>query len=57
MTNQIIPSDSLVCVCLVVNKLIDELLEEIAEQIRGAGLDPLPIPDIQLPFSMDNVLL
>ena len=39
----------------VVDKMLDELLEEIAEQIKRAGLDPLPIPDIQLPFSMDNV--
>ena len=31
------------------------MLEEISDQVKGAGLDPLPIPDIQLPFSMDNV--
>ena len=42
---------------LVVDKILDELLEEISDQVKGAGLDPLPIPDIQLPFSMDNVSL
>ena len=39
----------------VVDKILDELLEEISDQVKSAGLDPLPIPDIQLPFSMDNV--
>jgi len=37
-----------------VNQIIDELLEEIRDQIKNAGLDPLPIPDITLPFSMDK---
>ena len=40
----------------VVNQIIDELLEEIRDQIKNAGLDPLPIPDITLPFSMDKVI-
>ena len=40
---------------LVVNKIIDELMEEISSQIKSAGLDPLPIPDIDLPFSMEKV--
>ena len=35
--------------------MIDEILETIAEKIKSIGLDPLPIPDIDLPFSMDNV--
>jgi len=35
--------------------VIDEILETIAEKIKSIGLDPLPIPDIDLPFSMDNV--
>ena len=39
----------------VVNKIIDELMEEISSQIKSAGLDPLPIPDINLPFSMEKV--
>ena len=39
----------------VVDKILDELLEEISDQVKADGLDPLPIPDIQLPFSMDNV--
>ena len=39
----------------VVDKILDELLEEISDQIKAAGLDPLPIPDIELPFAMDNV--
>ena len=39
----------------VVDKILDELLEEISDQIKSAGLDPLPIPDIELPFAMDNV--
>ena len=39
----------------MIDKLIDELLDEIAEQIKRAGLDPFPIPDINLPFSMDKV--
>ena len=46
------------CFCFavsVVNKIIDELMEEISSQIKSAGLDPLPIPDINLPFSMEKV--
>ena len=39
----------------VVNKIIDELMEEISSQIKSAGLDPLQIPDINLPFSMEKV--
>ena len=40
----------------VMNGIIDEILESIADQIKSSGLDPLPIPDIDLPFSMDNVI-
>ena len=41
----------------VVNDLIDEVLEAVKTQIKNAGLDPLPIPDISVPFSMDKVVL
>ena len=41
--------------CLVINSVIDEILEEMSKQIAAAGLDPLPVPDIKLPFSMDKV--
>ena len=43
--------------CLVINSVIDEILEEVSKQMAAAGLDPLPVPDIKLPFSMDKVNL
>ena len=41
----------------VVNRLVDSLLEEIGEQLESLGLDPLPIPDIRIPYSLDTVSL
>ena len=41
--------------CSVVNRLVDSLLEEIGEQLESLGLDPLPIPDIRVPYSLDTV--
>ena len=37
------------------NRLVDSLLEEIGEQLESLGLDPLPIPDIRIPYSLDTV--
>ena len=38
------------------NRLVDSLLEEIGEQLESLGLDPLPIPDIRIPYSLDTVI-
>ena len=40
----------------VINPLIDEVLEEVGKKMTSSGIDPLPIPDIKLPFSMDKVI-
>ena len=37
------------------NRLVDSLLEEIGDQLESLGLDPLPIPDIRIPYSLDTV--
>ena len=39
------------------NRLVDSLLEEIGDQLESLGLDPLPIPDIRIPYSLDTVIV
>ena len=41
----------------VVNRMVDSLLEEIGDQLESLGLDPLPIPDIRIPYSLDTVIV
>ena len=36
--------------------MVDSLLEEIGDQLESLGLDPLPIPDIRIPYSLDTVI-
>ena len=37
--------------------MVDSLLEEIGDQLESLGLDPLPIPDIRIPYSLDTVIV
>ena len=39
----------------VLEQLLDELLAAVGREVAAAGLDPLPIPDLTLPFGMDNL--
>ena len=36
--------------------MVDSLLEEIGDLLESLGLDPLPIPDIRIPYSLDTVI-
>lgn len=35
--------------------MIDKLIAEVCEGLQSLGLDPLPIPDIKIPYNLDKV--
>jgi len=39
----------------VLDDIIDKLIEEVCEGVQKLGLDPLPIPDIKIPYNLDKV--
>jgi len=39
----------------VLDSVIDKALESSTEAVKQAGLDPLPVPDINVPYSLDRV--
>jgi len=39
----------------VLDDLIDKLMSEVSEGLVNIGLDPLPIPDINIPYSLDKI--
>jgi len=39
----------------VLDDMIDKLLEEVCQGLKKLGLDPLTIPDIKIPYSLDKV--
>jgi len=39
----------------VLDDMIDKLITEVAEGLEKLGLDPLPIPDIKIPYNLDKV--
>lgn len=39
----------------VIDDMIDKLLEEVCKGLQSLGLDPLTIPDIKIPYSLDKV--
>jgi len=39
----------------VLDDMIDKLLVEVCEGLEKLGLDPLPIPDIKIPYNLDKI--
>eukprot|EP00088_Acartia_fossae_P048786 TRINITY_DN5331_c0_g1_i1.p1 TRINITY_DN5331_c0_g1~~TRINITY_DN5331_c0_g1_i1.p1 ORF type:complete len:249 (+),score=51.50 TRINITY_DN5331_c0_g1_i1:78-824(+) len=39
----------------VLDDLIDKLMSEVSEGLKNIGLDPLPIPDINIPYRLDKI--
>lgn len=39
----------------VLDDLVDKLMAEVSEGLKNIGLDPLPIPDINIPYRLDKL--
>jgi len=39
----------------VLDEMIDKLIAEVCSGLQNLGLDPIPIPDIKIPYNLDKV--
>jgi len=39
----------------VLDDMVDKLMAEVSEGLQSIGVDPLPIPDISIPYSLDKL--
>jgi len=39
----------------VLDDLIDKLMNEVSEGLKNIGLDPLPLPDMKIPYRLDKI--